>query len=81
MINENIKKIIDGRQYTNLQILNALRDYFLSYPDIRFGQALANLNIIEYDHSKLSPEVIDPFYDESIEILKRVNDTLEKIKK
>ena len=45
---ENIKKKIDNRQYANLQILNKLRDYFLAHPDMRFGQALANLNIIEY---------------------------------
>ena len=58
---KNIKKNISERQNANLQILNELHDYFLAYPDIRFGQALANLNIIEYDRTKLTPEVIDPF--------------------
>ena len=62
-----------------MQILNKLRDYFLAYPDIRFGQALANLNIIEYDRTKLTPEVIDPFFEESADILEKVNETIEKI--
>ena len=76
---KSIKKNISERQNANLQILNKLRDYFLAYPDIRFGQALANLNIIEYDRTKLTPEVIDPFFEESADILEKVNETIEKI--
>lgn len=76
---KDIKKNISERQNANLQILNKLRDYFLAYPDIRFGQALANLNIIEYDRTKLTPEVIDPFFEESADILEKVNNTIEKI--
>ena len=76
---KSIKKNINERQKANLQILNKLHDYFLEFPDIRFGQALANLNIIEYDKSKLTPEVIDPFFEESSDILEKVNNTIEKI--
>ena len=76
---KDIKKNISERQKANLQILNKLYDYFLAYPDIRFGQALANLNIIEYDRTKLTPEVIDPFFEESADILEKVNKTIEKI--
>lgn len=76
---KSIKKNISERQKVNLQILNKLHDYFLAYPDIRFGQALANLNIIEYDRTKLTPEVIDPFFEESADILEKVNNTIEKI--
>ena len=78
---KNIKKNISERQNANLHILNKLHDYFLEYPDIRFGQALANLNIIEYDRTKLTPEVIDPFFEESADILEKVNKTIEKITK
>ena len=78
---ENIKKKIDERQNANLQILNKLRDYFLAHPDMRFGQALANLNIIEYDRTKLTPEVIDPFFEESVDTLEKVKNTVEKIAK
>ena len=78
---KNVKKNISERQNANLHILNKLHDYFLAYPDIRFGQALANLNIIEYDRTKLTPEVIDPFFEESADILEKVNKTIEKITK
>ena len=78
---KSIKKNINERQKANLQILNKLHDYFLEFPDIRFGQALANLNIIEYDRTKLTPEVIDPFFEESVDTLEKVNNTIEKISK
>lgn len=78
IMTEEIKKKITGRQTANLQILDMLKNYFLAYPDMRFGQALANLNVIEYDRSKLTPEVVDPFYDESVDILQRVSDTVER---
>ena len=70
---KNVKKNISERQKANVQILKKLHDYFIAYPDIRFGQALANLNIIEYDRTKLTPEVIDPFFEESADILEKVN--------
>ena len=78
---EDIKKKIAGRQTANLQILDKLKNYFLAYPDMRFGQALANLNIIEYDRSKLTPEVVDPFFEESVDTLEKVKNTVEKISK
>lgn len=74
---EDIKKKIDNRQEANLQIVNMLRDYFLSFPDSRFGQALSNLNIIEYDRTKLTPEVIDPFFEESVDTLEKVKNAVE----
>ena len=79
IMTNDIKKKIEKRQSSNLQILNKLHDYFLAFPDVRFGQALANLNIIEYDKSKLTPEVIDPFFEESVDTLEKVNKTFEKI--
>ena len=33
------------RQQANLKLLDALKQYFLDYPDMRFGQALSNLGI------------------------------------
>ncbi|MBR1611173.1 MAG: hypothetical protein IJ672_06800 [Methanobrevibacter sp.] len=78
---ENIKKKIDNRQAANLKIVDMLRDYFLAHPRIRFGQALANLNIIEYDRTKLTPEVIDPFFEESVNTLEKVKNTVEKMAK
>lgn len=78
---ENIKKKIDNRQASNLKIVDMLRDYFISFPESRFGQALANLNIIEYDRTKLTPEVIDPFFEESVDTLEKIKNTVEKMAK
>ena len=74
----NIKEKIDNRQYTNIQILKMLEDYFLAYPDIRFGQGLVNMNIIRYNNFTSDAEgvftnnVLDPFNEESADILGRM---------
>ena len=62
------------RQECNLEIINRLRDYILSHPDIRFGQALVNLNILNivYDSLGENPIVSDPYYEESVQTLKRM---------
>lgn len=78
-MNDNIKKVICARQSTNLKILEILNDYFTMYPDMRFGQALANLNIIEYDLDKQTHDVIDPFYDESVETFNRIPDIFKNL--
>lgn len=70
-MDERIKNKISKRQECNLQIVDMLRQYCEKYPDIRFGQALANLGIIEYDRTKLTPEVIDPFFEEPVDVLER----------
>lgn len=63
---EMIRAKIDARQQSNLEILNVLRDYFLEEPDMRFCQALVNIGILHYDDDN---DVIDPFYDESVDTL------------
>lgn len=75
----NIKEKIKRRQESNLQILDILKMYVMKYPDIRFGQALSNLNIIEYNYSDVMPKTQDPFHDESIDILERVENTFRTI--
>lgn len=69
-LSEDIRKKIDNRQYANLQILEHLRDYVLAHPDIRFGQMLANTRIIRYDDEN---NVIDPFYEESVDTFTNLN--------
>lgn len=63
------------RQECNLEIINRLGDYILSHSDIRFGQALVNLDILNivYDSLGENPIVSDPYYEESIQTLKRMN--------
>lgn len=48
-------------EYNNL-ILDKLTQYLHKYPDIRFGQALVNLNIVKFNKYG---SVDDPFYEES----------------
>lgn len=60
------------RQKANL-ILNEIVQLFLeTYPDLRYIQALAALGIIDYDpNSNDAPVVIDRFYEEPVDTLKR----------
>lgn len=63
------------RQDANMEILDILKKYFTEYPDIRFSQALANLQIIQYTNTLAEGghmEVIDPFNEESTDILERI---------
>ena len=77
-LSNEIKKKIENRQWDNLQICELLKNYLLAYPDMRFGQALANMSVIEYDRTKLTPEVIDPFFEESADTLERVKNLYDK---
>lgn len=54
------------RQEANFQILNMLGTIIGKYPDIRFGQALVNLDIIQLARLSNGDMVAkDPFYEES----------------
>lgn len=59
---------IPKRQKINLEIVKKLEEYFKKYPDIRFFQALHNLNIIEVKNG----EIVDKFYEESATTLNRM---------
>lgn len=51
----------------NKLILDKISEYLDTYPDIRFGQALVNLKILEYsdiEDNKGFLLVKDPFYEE-----------------
>ena len=59
------------RQRCNFYILNELMNYVINNPDIRFIQALWNVNII--DRVENSDNVIrDRFFEEPNETLKRM---------
>lgn len=70
-MDERIKQKINKRLESNIKILDIIRTYCETYPDMRFGQVLANLHIIEYDDTQLH-NVIDPFFDESVDIINRI---------
>jgi hypothetical protein len=76
----NIKKITEVRKSYNERILKELKDYLERYPDIRFGQALINLNILEMTDDNEKPQIKDPFNDEPITIYNRMRAWRVKVK-
>lgn len=58
------------RQQANFDILAILHNHFSNYPDIRFGQALFNLGLIERATNSFLMK--DPFYKESKEMLEQL---------
>lgn len=61
---------IKKRQASNMLILNKLSEYIEKYPDLRFGQILINLEILQYG---IGGSIIDPWNAESIDILRRID--------
>lgn len=61
------------REY-NIAILTIISRIIKECPDMRFGQILANLNIIKYEQNTYDDSVItlDPFNVESDKMLKDV---------
>ena len=69
------------RQEANFQILNMLGVIIGKYPDIRFGQALVDLDIIQLTQSSNGDMVVkDPFYEESEVACQRCHDVYDKQK-
>lgn len=73
---EKIKEKIKNRQTANFELVNKLSELVIAYPEQRFGQILINFGFIEqivdhYDCSIVS--TVDPFYEESVDTLNRVN--------
>ena len=70
------------RLEANQKILKIIQKVVNNYPDLRFGQILWKLGILEHKYKKPTKmdecnyEVRDPFYDEPVEILKRIKDDL-----
>ena len=58
------------RQASNMLILNKISEYIEKYPDLRFGQLLINLEILQYG---VGGCIIDPWNAKSIDILKRID--------
>ena len=84
----NLKLKIDQRQLDNLDILTIIEEMVMKYPDLRFGQILAMLDIIQYKTiNKTSAlvahvtEPVDPFYEESVDMLTRVRNKIQNLDK
>lgn len=62
------KKILD-RQKANYEILEILKEWVDRHQELRFGQILSCANVIQYDYSNQNVSVIDPFFNESVDML------------
>ena len=71
-MDKKIQEAIDKRQESNLKILDLIMEYVDRYPQLRFGQILSTLNIIQYDYEDQKHPVIDPFYEESLDMYNRI---------
>jgi hypothetical protein len=62
------------RKESNSIILGIIADAIQKCPDMRFGQILANLNIIQYEQNTYDDSVIalDPFNVESSKMLENI---------
>ena len=66
----NWKEKVKMRKEYNEKILEVLTKYLEENSEIRFGQALINLNILQNEKDK--NVVFDPFSDESVDIYQRM---------
>ena len=68
------EELMDQRLRYNTEILYLLAKYLDQHPEIRFGQALVNLNILEREDTySETPKYKDPYNDEPIVIHKRMS--------
>lgn len=63
------RRTLNNRLAANRMILKALSEYIERDVDVRFFQALVNLNIIKYKKNTEIPEIKDDYFLESKEIL------------
>lgn len=61
----------------NTEIINIISDAVNKYPDMRFGQILVNLNIIQYEGNTYDDILItkDPFNVESKKMLQNIKNS------
>jgi len=54
------------------EIIEIISNYLEKYPDIRFGQALRNLDVTQYNYNTDVAVPVDNYNDSDKEILKRM---------
>lgn len=83
-MNSKFTEMIDKRQEANKDIIRHLTTLVDKYPELRFGQILAISNVIQYEHVSCDSDeyievVKDPFNEESIVTLRRVNNKMNSL--
>ena len=84
----DFKLKIAQRQQSNVEILQIIGETVMKHPDLRFGQILAMLDIIQYETVNRidllgahGTEPVDPFYEESVDTLTRVRKQIQTLNK
>lgn len=85
-MDSKITEMIEKRQQANRDIISHLSILIESHPELRFGQILAMLDIIQYKTvNKIGvlgahvTETIDPFYEEPVVTLQRVENKVKQM--
>lgn len=72
---EQYKWKIPKRKEANKEILSILADIIDKHPELRFGQILSIVKVVDsYMTDKHERIICDPFYEESVDTLKRVKE-------
>ena len=83
-MDSKITEMINKRQDANKDIIQHLTTLVNKYPELRFGQILAISNVIQYVHISCDSDqyvevVKDPFNEESVITLRRVNNKMNSL--
>lgn len=86
-MDSKITEMIEKRQQANRDIISHLSILVESHPELRFGQILAMLDIIQYKTvNKIGvlgshvTEPVDPFHEEPVITLQRVENKVKQIR-
>jgi hypothetical protein len=73
-MDEQYKWKIPKRKESNQELLSILREIVNNHPELRLGQILFNYRFIPWYTDKDGVHMVDPFYEESVDTLKRVKE-------
>ena len=86
-MDSKITEMIENRQQANREIISHLSTLVESHPELRFGQILAMLDIIQYKTvikigglGSHVTETVDPFHEEPVVTLQRVENKVKHMR-
>lgn len=86
-MDSKITEMIEKRQQANRDIISHLSVLVESHPELRFGQILAMLDIIQYKTvikigalGSHVTETVDPFHEEPVITLQRVENKVKHMR-
>ena len=77
---EQYKWKIPNRKESNKEMVKILEELVNAHPELRFGQILMAFGFITTDIGREGLSVVDPFNEESVDTLKRVQEVINKLK-